>query len=81
MTSFNFLQEKIKATQHAFRLTFKVQDVWMGGWIIDGWMDGWMDEQIDEWIAKITTRFIFCYLFALHFWGECYQARVQRRTS
>lgn len=44
---------------------------WMGGW-----MDGWLDRQVDEWIAKITTRFIFCYLFALHFWGECYQARV-----
>ena len=57
---------------------------WMGGWMDgweDGWMDGWMDRQIDEWIAKITTRFIFCYLFALHFEGECYQARVQRRTN
>ena len=52
MTSFNFLQEKIKATQHAFRLTFKVQDVWMGGWIIDGWMDGWMVDGGDSEIGR-----------------------------
>ena len=39
------------------------------GWE-DRWMDGWIDRQIDEWIAKTTTRYIFCYLFALHFWGS-----------